>query len=208
MSLDGSHLPLVAFLVVIAAALVAAVFDVRRFCVPNVLTGSLAVLGLMFHASVGEGLTHGLSGVAVGLGLLLIFYIVGVMGAGDVKLLAAVGAWIGAGNTLYVFCVAGVGAGIYSLVVLGCQGRLREIPAILQVTFLQLVTLGRHLARSESVAAATQRPDRRRYVMPFAAMIAVGVVAVAASAATLEPMAAGTAVLAIALVALAARGLG
>jgi hypothetical protein len=76
------------------------------------------------------------------------------------------------------------------------------------VTFLQLLTLGRHLARSESVAVAAQRPDRRRYVMPFAVMIAVGVVAVAASAATLDVRTAGTALLAIGFVAAMARGVG
>jgi prepilin peptidase CpaA len=52
------------------------------------------------------------AGVAVGLAVLLPFFITGVMGAGDVKLLAAVGAWIGPTNTLYVFCVAGDLAGI------------------------------------------------------------------------------------------------
>ena len=208
MNFDGNQVALFAFLVTGVTAVVAAVFDFRRFRVPNALTVPLCISGLAFHAIAGEGLMYGLSGVAVGLGVLLVFYVTGVMGAGDIKLLAAVGAWIGPTNTLYVFCVAGVLAGIYSLVVIIAQGRLRQIPAILRVTFVQLLTLGRHIARSESVTVAAQRPDRRRYVMPFAVMIAVGVVAVAASASMLDPTSSGTALLAIALVAMMARCLG
>jgi prepilin peptidase CpaA len=208
MIFEGNHVTLFIFVVTSAAALVAAVFDFRRFRVPNVLTGFLCVSGMLFHAIAGEGLEYSLVGVVVGFGLLAVFFVIGVMGAGDVKLLAGVGAWIGGGNTLYVFCVAGLLAGAYSLVAITLQGRLRHIPAILQVTFLQLLTLGRHIARSESVTVAAQRPDRRRYVMPFAVMIAIGVVAVAANSATLNPAAAGTVLLAIVVVAAAARGWG
>ena len=46
--------------------------------------------------------------MAVGLALLLPLYAIGGMGAGDVKLLAGVGAWMGATHTLYAFCVTAI----------------------------------------------------------------------------------------------------
>jgi prepilin peptidase CpaA len=55
------------------------------------------------------------AGTAVGLGLLLPAYAIGGMGAGDVKLLAGVGAWVWAGVTLYAFCVSAILGGIIAL---------------------------------------------------------------------------------------------
>ena len=170
------------FLVPVTFALVAAIVDFRRFRVPNLLTFPLCLGGLVFHGAVGglSGLQFSAGGVLVGFVVLVLFYFLGVMGAGDVKLMAAIGAWIGAVHAVYVFCVAGVAAGVYSLVVLAWQRRLREIPAIFQIAWIQLFTLGRHIAAAESASlgAAVQRSDRRRFVLPFAVMIAIGMAAV------------------------------
>jgi len=183
MLLDDHVVSIFAFVVTTVMAVVAAVIDFRRFRVPNVLTFPLCISGLVFHAVVHgmAGLQHSAGGIAAGIFILLIFYILGVMGAGDVKLLAAVGAWIGGANTVYVFCVAGLVTGVHSLIVLAWQRRLREVPAMFQVTLIQVLTLGRHIASTESasLSARVQRPDRHRYVMPFGVMIAIGVVVVA-----------------------------
>ncbi len=171
----------IAFVVTVVVALVAAVFDFRRFRVPNLLTFPLCLSGLAFHTLLGGlgGLRFSVVGIVVGILALLLFYILGVMGAGDVKLLAAVGSWIGAANTVAVFCVAGVVTGLCSLTALAWQRRLRDVPVILQVSLLQMMTLGRHLAATESVSVAVQQADRRRYVLPFGVMIAIGVLTVA-----------------------------
>ncbi len=178
-----NHSAWIAFLVTAVVASIAAVIDFRRFRVPNVLTFPLCFSGLVFHTLVHRlsGLQYSAGGITAGFLVLLVFYVMGVMGAGDVKLLAAVGAWIGAANTLCVFAVAGIAAGVHALVVLGLQRRLGEIPVILQITFSDLFSLARHLGASESAALGTvvQRADRRRHVMPFAVMIAIGVVGVA-----------------------------
>lgn len=208
MDIEGNLAVWAAFMVAIATAVVASVFDFRRFCVPNMVTVPLCIMGLTLHTFAGQGFMYSAAGMAVGLGVLLPFFMTGAMGGGDVKLLAAVGAWIGPINTVYVFCVAGVIAGVYTVVVLVLQGRAQQIPTILRITFLQLMTLGRHLASSESVASVAERPDRRWYVMPFAVMIAIGVIAVAASAAAFDLRTAGTVLLAIGCVAAMARGVG
>jgi prepilin peptidase CpaA len=183
MTLSAEQATLIGFCVTTLVALVAAVIDFRRFRVPNKLTFPLCLSGLVFHATVGglPGLQHSVGGIGFGFAILLVFYITGVMGAGDVKLLAAVGAWIGGANTLYVFCVAGIVTGIHSLAALAWQRRLHVVPTVFQVCLVQMMTLGSHITRSDvgSLAEVTQRDDHRRYVMPFAVMIAIGVVLVA-----------------------------
>jgi prepilin peptidase CpaA len=159
----------------------AAGFDFRQYRVPNFLTLPLCLSGLLFHGVLGgvDGLRFSAGGLALGGLLLILFYIMGVMGAGDVKLLAGVGAWVGAAPVQYVFLVAAVAGGIHSLIALTIQGRLRQVGVMFQVSFLQLCSLGRFMTLSEPVAALAGRPDRRRYVMPFAVMIAIGLAVVA-----------------------------
>jgi prepilin peptidase CpaA len=182
-TLIAEHAKLIGFFVVGVAVLVAAAIDLRRFRVPNAVTFPLCLSGLLFHLIIEglAGLRFSAGGMAVGMCVLIIFYVMGVMGAGDVKLLAAVGSWIGASYTIYVFVIAGLAAGVHSLVVLAWQHRLRHVPLVFQVTFLQLMTLGRHVATedSEPLTTCIHRADRARHVMPFAVMIAIGVVLVA-----------------------------
>ena len=70
----------------------------------------MVLSGLVYSGLTGgwAGLGDGLLGMAVGLACLLPLYAVGGMGAGDVKLLAGVGAWLGATTTFYAFCVSTV----------------------------------------------------------------------------------------------------
>jgi len=106
--------------------IVAAVIDGYALKVPNWLTFPMILSGWVYGAlavAAGEpwyvGLGGSLAGTAVGLALLLPMYAIGGMGAGDVKLLAGVGAWIGASHTFYAFCVAAiVGAVLAVLMVL------------------------------------------------------------------------------------------
>lgn len=164
-----------------SVVLVAAVIDYCRFRVPNLLTVPMCALGLVAHSIWGgfSGLQFSAQGLAMGGLLLVVFYVLGVMGAGDVKLLAGVGAWLGASSTFGIFLVAALAAGLHSLVVLALQGRLGQMTVFLRVTVLQLLTLGKHIAWSAPVEAVVQRADRRRHVMPFAVMIAIGLAVVA-----------------------------
>lgn len=88
---------------------VAAVYDFRFRLIPNRLTAPTLVLGItlstVWHGA--SGLLQSVLGIVVGLALLWIPFAMGGMGAGDVKLLAAMGAWLGPWN---VFQVALLGA--------------------------------------------------------------------------------------------------
>jgi prepilin peptidase CpaA len=87
--------------VVTVTLIVAAVIDGWKLKVPNYITFPMIVSGWIYCTwTYGwEGLGWSLVGTVVGLALLLPPYAIGGMGAGDVKLLAGVGAWIGAGET-------------------------------------------------------------------------------------------------------------
>lgn len=85
--------------IVFTAILVWAAFgDFRHRRIPNRLVGILAVLGMLFSVvrePVLPGILSGGGGLLVGLACWLPFYALGWLGAGDVKLFAAAGAWLG-----------------------------------------------------------------------------------------------------------------
>ena len=107
---------------------VAAVIDGWKLKVPNWLTFPLVMGGWIYStATFGwSGLGWSLVGTGVGLGLLLPAYAIGGMGAGDVKLLAGVGAWVWGTVTLYAFCVSAIVGGVIAVVMVLCGGSWRR----------------------------------------------------------------------------------
>jgi prepilin peptidase CpaA len=102
---------------VTAVLVVAAVIDGWKLKVPNWITFPMIIGGWIYSAAVlgWPGLLASLAGTLVGLGLLLPAYAIGGMGAGDVKLLAGVGAWVWASTTLYAFCCSALVGGLIAL---------------------------------------------------------------------------------------------
>jgi prepilin peptidase CpaA len=103
-----------------------AVGDWHNRRIPNFLTFGGALAGIVFQAATmgWTGLSHSLTGLMLGFGLLLLPYILGGMGAGDVKALAALGAWLGPKSIFSVFCYMGLAGGLMSLGVLIWNGIL------------------------------------------------------------------------------------
>jgi prepilin peptidase CpaA len=100
--------------------------DLRTRRIPNYLTLGTAVAGLAFNF-MGQGLsglTNGLLGMLLGFFLLILPYLWGGMGAGDVKALAALGAWLGPQLTIFLFCYMGVAGGVIALGYLVWNGSL------------------------------------------------------------------------------------
>ena len=89
-------------------ALLMAGNDVKSRRIPNYLTLTTALSGLALRgACYGiSGLTEGFLGLLLGFGLLFLPYYLGGMGAGDVKALAALGAWLGPKPTFFLFYMA------------------------------------------------------------------------------------------------------
>jgi len=83
---------------------IASVSDYRIFKIPNWLTGGGIVLALIYNTAVPFYKDHGflwaLGGLAIGFLVMLPCYVIRVMGAGDVKLMAMVGAFLGVNDIL------------------------------------------------------------------------------------------------------------
>jgi len=165
--------------VVLVAALAAAVTDIWKFKIHNAITLPLLVSGLIYHSVVpgGAGLLASLLGVLFGFFILFPFYVMGGMGAGDVKLMAAIGAWLGWYITCIVFLASSLAAGLYAIMLLFIYGTLSEAWVNLQVIWYRLVAIGRNLGADDGVEAEARRMDRRRLI-PFAAMVACGIIVI------------------------------
>lgn len=94
-----------------------AVPDVRGGKIPNLLTytGMVAALVARLLAAGWPGLKAGLLGLILGGGLFFLLFLLGGMGGGDVKLVAAVGAWAGAGQTLIILLAAALAGGVLAI---------------------------------------------------------------------------------------------
>lgn len=111
----------ISYLIILLAALgIATVIDIKRRKIPNWLTVSVTIIGLANSA-----FTKGLPGLGehtlamlVGLILFFIFYLVKVFGAGDAKLMAAIGAVMGFPFILIVSLAVILVGGVISLVIL------------------------------------------------------------------------------------------
>jgi prepilin peptidase CpaA len=115
-------------LVALATSLAACVTDLRSRRIPNVLTFGSAAAALVFQ-SMTAGTTGAVSasfGWAVGLAVFFIPFALGGLGAGDVKLLAALGAWLGPKDALMLALYAGVAGGVLAIVVGLARGYLRQ----------------------------------------------------------------------------------
>jgi prepilin peptidase CpaA len=164
--------------VVLVAVSIAAITDIWKFKVHNLLTLPLLVSGLIYHGAVDgvDGFVKSLIGVLFGFAVLIFFYLLGGMGGGDVKLLAAVGAWLRVPLTFYVFIAASLAAGLYAIIVVFLYGTVGETWVNLKIAWYRLVAVSRHLGADDRVEQEVNRPDRRGRVIPFAAMVALGLV--------------------------------
>jgi len=123
-----TNLPLVLRAVLVVIVVTAAAYDLKYRRIPNwlVLTGLILGFGLNTFLFEWTGLAHAAEGF--GLALLIYFplYLLRAMGAGDAKLMAAVGSIVGWGNWLAIFVATAVIGGVLGVIVLLFAGRIRK----------------------------------------------------------------------------------
>jgi prepilin peptidase CpaA len=162
-----------AFYLTLVVVWVAAWVDVRTRRIPNTLSLAAAGMGLLlFLASRGlPGLVQGLAGLGLGLALMLPGYLLRSTGAGDVKLMAAVGALLGPGGVLAAFAlsylagaVTGLGLILVAAWTQGAPSPIKRYAGMLRF----LVTTGRF----SYVPPAPGEAMAQRF--PFAVSIAIG----------------------------------
>ena len=116
----------VAFGMLAAGALVATIIDIRTRRIPNVLTASMTGLGIAMALLGISGISAGaaLGGIFVGFLVMMPGYMLGATGAGDVKLMAAIGAILGPPLVVTAFLCTAIVGGILALVVAAQRGRV------------------------------------------------------------------------------------
>jgi prepilin peptidase CpaA len=141
-----------AFAALVAGLVTASVIDVRTRRIPNELTAVMAGLGVGLSAAGASGIPLGASvaGIALGLGLMLPGYLLGATGAGDVKLMASVGAILGPGLVLSAFLFTGLAGGLLALAV--AVRRRRLATTIAAAGRLIAISDAKHHVRSASSA--------------------------------------------------------
>lgn len=109
-------------LFVLTVVIIGAAIDVTTGLIPNWLTVAGAVGGISLHSASGgmSGFVGSITGLCVGMALLLGFYACGGMGAGDVKLMGAVGSCLGPLGVIHAALATGILGGMYALAV-GCR---------------------------------------------------------------------------------------
>ena len=112
--------------VLIPGILWASWIDYKERRVPNWLNAGIAAAGFMAQGYfLGlHGVVAGLAGLAVGFALLIVPWLMHGMGAGDVKLMMAIGVWLGPYLTFLSFCVGAVAGGIIAVIMILRAGRL------------------------------------------------------------------------------------
>ena len=107
-------------------ACVGALWDVFTFRIPNRITYPAIVVGILAHVIVEGpmGVLWAASGVLIGGGIFLVLYLLRTMGAGDVKLMAAVGTFAGPSKTVEIALYSAIAGGILALAVAIYKGRL------------------------------------------------------------------------------------
>jgi prepilin peptidase CpaA len=161
--------------IVTITLVVAAYIDGKKLKVPNLITYPMIVSGWIYSfAFFGwEGLGWSLIGTVVGLALLLPAYAIGGMGAGDVKLLAGVGAWVWGTTTLYAFCVSAVLGGVIAVGMVLYQKAWQKHQDQFWMIWSEITTI----RNPDTLAAIAADRKPTMMLLPYGIPIAIGTIA-------------------------------
>jgi len=161
-----------------AVAMVGAIFDARSRRIPNQFTLAALAAGLVIRGAFEGlmGLESAIWGALLPSGILFLFFLAGGMGGGDVKLMAAVGAWVGIKYVTPVLLGAGLAGGILAIAYMVADGTVTR-------TIRNTVILVRHhltLGLQPHSQIHVQNSSTTR--VPFGIAIAMGTLFCAGSA--------------------------
>lgn len=154
---------------VLILSAVACGYDIRTRHIPNAVTLGGAALAMLYALAVlgPAALLTSALGWLTGLALFMPFFLVGGMGAGDVKLLACLGAWAGPESALWMALYAAIAGGVMAVVVALATGYLRQAVQNVSTLLIYWRTMGiRPLAE---LTLGEGRGPRLPYAVPIAA---------------------------------------
>jgi len=147
-------------------------FDLRARRIPNVISGPALLLGLILNAAQSgtAGLLASLGGAALGIGILMLPFAAGGIGGGDVKMMGAVGAFVGPRIAVMGLVIGMIVGGVIMSVHLARLGRLRH-------TLASLTNMLTVAAATRSLEPMAVRADTESAVsLPYSVPLALGTV--------------------------------
>jgi prepilin peptidase CpaA len=107
---------------------VAVINDIRSRRIPNMLTFPAVIAAIAYHSWLSgfDGFLFSIEGIGVGMAVFIVFYLAGGMGAGDVKLMGAVGGFLGPKGVFIAFLCTAVVGGVYALSMLMFHGYIKD----------------------------------------------------------------------------------
>lgn len=156
----------------VAGVLLIAIHDLRHYRITNLSVIVTLLAGIAWSFALGSlsGLGQSLAGIAVGFLLLIVFYSVGGVTAGDVKWMAALGAWYGSKGVIGVFLVSGGILGLLSLLWMFSSA----ITPVERKPFEHDAD-PQHKG-TKRIDQVYESKDRRRFMIPYALPVAIAVV--------------------------------
>ncbi len=166
--------------VLVPATVFAGWNDYRFHRVPNWLGATVALCGLVAQAfwNGRSGAVAGVEGLLVGFGLLFGLWLIRGMGAGDVKLMAALGTWLGPQLTLVAVAVGGLIGGAMALAMIARQRAWTQMSANVGVLMAKMGTWKTALGDFGSA----QSLGRSTGMIPYAIPLCLGAWLVVANA--------------------------
>lgn len=157
----------------IVIAVIAAVWDLKTRRIPNVLTFGAALAAIVVHLWLQgpAGAGWAVAGWLVGVAFFLPFFALGGMGAGDVKLLGALGAWLGPGPVVWVALFSLIAGGVIGLAVALGYGYLTQ--AFANILWMFQFWRAEGPRPVPEVTLATHRGPRLAYAVPVFAGLMV-----------------------------------
>jgi prepilin peptidase CpaA len=161
-----------AWTVVLAAATLGAFIDARARKLPNLLTFPLFLCGLIFSAATGHFASSVEGCLLLFIPYLLLFIFAGG-GAGDAKMMGAIGAWIGFAAAIPVLVAVALSGGLLAIGYALVRRRTAAVTANLRAMTLGVVLFGFY--RTRLVQAQEVLPDQEKMLtMPYGISILVG----------------------------------
>lgn len=149
---------------------VGGITDVASRRIPNKLTysGMLVAIAGRFAVQGWHGVGSAIAGGLVGGGAFLVFFLIHAMGAGDVKLITAVGCFVGPGLALDIVIASAIAGGIFAIVYALWQGRFRTM----LVNVVDLVRFHATVGAEVHPSLNLSNPQAAR--LPYGVAIAAG----------------------------------
>jgi prepilin peptidase CpaA len=173
----GTHAMHSPFWVMTCAVLVPGILwaswlDYKERRVPNWLNAAIAAAGFVAQGYFFglPGLGEGLAGLAVGFAVLIVPWLMHGMGAGDVKLMMAIGVWFGPYATFLSFCVGAIAGGIIAVIMILSTGRLWNAYANL-ITIVQKVS---HRSTAFSEFGSAKSFGSTSQLLPYGVPLTIG----------------------------------